>query len=53
MAIEEGKSDLIHNYLDFNSVPPDPVQSKGRLIVATGTVANQAADSNTSMYHLL
>lgn len=53
MAIIEGKSDLIHDYLDPSSVPPDPVQARGRLIVATGTVTNEATDSNTSMYHLV
>ncbi|GGH36341.1 hypothetical protein SAMN05444007_108251 [Cribrihabitans marinus] len=53
MAIVEGKSDLIHDYLDDASVAPDPVQARGRLIVATGTVTNAADDSNTSMYHLV
>lgn len=53
MAIVSGKSDLIHDYLDPASVPPDPVQARGRLIVATGTVANAADDSNTSAYHLV
>ncbi|MEX0306029.1 MAG: hypothetical protein AB3N12_01470 [Ruegeria sp.] len=53
MAIVEGTSDLIHKYLDFESVPPDPVQARGRLIVSTGTVENAADDSNASMYHLV
>jgi hypothetical protein len=53
MAIEQGKSNLIHNYLDPASVPPDPIEARGRVIVATGTLTNGAADSNTSMYHLV
>lgn len=53
MAVVETNSDLIHDYLDPGSVPPDPVQARGRLIVATGTVANAADDSNGSMYHLV
>ena len=53
MAVVEEKSDLIHDYLDSASVPPDPVKARGRLIVATGAVVNLAADSNTSMYHLV
>lgn len=53
MAVVEGKSDLIHDYLDAESVAPDPVQASGRVIVATGTVANAADDSTASMYHLV
>lgn len=53
MAVVEVKSDLIHDYLDSASVPPDPVQARGRLIVATGTVANASDDDTLSMYHLV
>lgn len=52
MAIVSGKSDLIHDFRDPTSSPPDPVQARGRQIAATGTVANAAADSSGSMYHL-
>ncbi|MFP4044053.1 MAG: hypothetical protein ACLFTP_05725 [Rhodosalinus sp.] len=52
MAVVTEKSDLIHDYLDSTSTPPDPVQARGRPIYATGTVANGADDSNGSMYHL-
>lgn len=50
--VTQNRSDLIHDPYDTSSVPPDPKQARGRLIVATGTVANAADDSNTSMYHL-
>lgn len=53
MAVVSGKSDLIHDYLDSTSSAPDPVQARGRLIVATGTLTNGAADSSASMYHLV
>ena len=53
MAVVKTKSDLIHDYLDDASVAPDPVQARGRVIKATGTVANEADDSNTSSYHLV
>jgi len=52
MAVVSTKSDLIHDPLADGSTPPDPQQARGRLIVATGTVANAADDSNTSKYHL-
>jgi len=53
MAVETGSSDLIHDYYDMESYAPDPVQARGRLVIATGTVANAAADSNLSKYHLV
>lgn len=53
MPVVEGKSDLIHDYLDSDSVPPDPVQARGRLIVSTGTLANTSGDNTGSMYHLV
>lgn len=46
MAVVTEKSDLMHDYLDSTSTPPDPVQARGRPIYATGTVANGADDSN-------
>ncbi|GGF73637.1 hypothetical protein SAMN05216376_111125 [Mameliella alba] len=52
MAIVKTLSDLIHDTMDLTSTPPDPEKARGRLICSTGTVANAAADSNTSMYHL-
>ncbi len=32
---------------------PDPLKTKGRLMVATGTVTNAADDSNLSKYRLI
>lgn len=52
MAVVTTNSDLIHDPLDSSSTPPDPQAARGRPIYATGTVANAAADSNTSKYHL-
>lgn len=52
MAVETGKSDLIRDYLAGEGAP-DPMRLKGRRFIATGTVANGAADSNLSMYHLI
>lgn len=52
MAVVKGKSDLIHDRLDEASVQVDPVLARGRLIAATGSVANASDDSDTSMYHL-
>jgi len=52
MAIVSGKSDLIHDFTDPTSTAPDPQQARGRIVVAVGTVANLASDSDTSMYHL-
>lgn len=52
MAVVTSKSDLIHDYLDENSIQPDPARARGRLIIATGTVTNAADDSDTSSYHL-
>lgn len=53
MAVETGRSDLIHDYTDTTSVPPDPQQARGRYRVAQGTVANGASDSSGSMYRLV
>ncbi len=52
MPIVNGRSDLIHDYTDPTSVPPDPQNARGRLVVATGILANSATDLNTSKYHL-
>jgi len=52
MAIENKNSDLVHNYLDDASIAPDPVRARGRIIKVTGSVANAAADSAGSTYHL-
>lgn len=53
MAIVKTNSDLIKDPYDINSVAPDPQQARGRLIIATGTVANAADDSNGSSFPLL
>ncbi|MGR3456079.1 hypothetical protein [Pseudooceanicola sp.] len=52
MAVVSKKSDLIHDFTDPTSVPPDPQRARGRVVVALGTVANAADDSNLSMFHL-
>jgi len=52
MPAVTGKSDLIHDYTDPDSSPADPEFLAGRVVLATGTVANLSTDSNTSMYHL-
>lgn len=52
MAVVDEKSDLFRNAhaLDLS---PDPLKTKGRLMVATGTIANLATDSNLSKYRLI
>lgn len=52
MPVVSGKSNLIHGTFDYGADAPDPQAAKGRLILATGTVANAADDSNASMYEL-
>ncbi len=52
MAVVATNSDLIHDYLDSTSTPPDPQLARGHTVTATGTVANAAADSSGSTYHL-
>ena len=52
MAVVETRSDLIHDPMDATSIPPDPVQARGRARHATGTVSNDATDSSGSTYHL-
>lgn len=52
MAVVEARSDLIHDTMDLTSTPPDPQKARGRLICATGTVANLATDSSGSSYQL-
>jgi len=52
MAIVNGKSNLIHDPYNPASVPPDPAQARGRLVVMTGILLNAASDSNGSMWHL-
>ena len=52
MAVVTGKSDLIHDPMISGSVPADPQRARGRIIVAMGTLANLATDSNGSKYHL-
>lgn len=53
MAIVKSKSNLIHDHYDLASYPADPAVARGRAIYATGTVTNEASDSNTSSYHLV
>lgn len=52
MAVVTGKSDLIHDYLNPTSLPPDEHFLRGQLRFATGTVANLATDSAGSKYLL-
>ncbi|GHF33298.1 hypothetical protein [Seohaeicola zhoushanensis] len=52
MAVVKGRSDLIHDPADATSVPADAKRARGRQVTLTGTLANAAADSNTSKYHL-
>lgn len=52
MAVVNINSDLIHDYLDDASRPPEPERARGRYVSAIGTVLNGAADSNGSTYHL-
>ncbi|KRS15659.1 hypothetical protein [Roseovarius indicus] len=52
MAVVEGKSNLIHDYLDSTSEPPSPAAQQGEYRALTGTVANASSDSSGSMYHL-
>lgn len=51
MAVVEVKSNLVGDYA-ANTQPADPELVAGRPIVATGSVANAAADNAGSMYHL-
>lgn len=51
MAVVTGKSNLIRDYVAGEDAP-DPMVARGRLYVATGTVANAATDSSGSKYHL-
>lgn len=53
MPIVDGKSDLIHDYQDSSSYPPDPKKARGKLAVATGTLANLATDLSGSKYRLV
>lgn len=50
--IEEGKSDLIHDRFAVDSYPASPQNARGRIILATGTLANTAAALSSSTYHL-
>lgn len=52
MAVVTGKSTLIHDYLDPNSLPPDPQFLRGHVTMATGSVANLSTDNATSKYRL-
>lgn len=52
MAVVIGKSDLIHDYLNPASLPPDEHFLRGKLNFATGTVANAATDNTGSKYLL-
>lgn len=51
MAVVKKKSDLFPER-PLDSDAPDPSKARGRLIVATFTVANEATDNNLSMYKL-
>jgi len=52
MPVANKSSDLIHDPMSPGSVPADPQKARGRLIVATGTVANASDDLNGSKFHL-
>lgn len=51
MAVVSGKSNLIRDYVAGEDAP-DPMLTRARLYIATGTVTNDAADSSASKYHL-
>lgn len=51
MAVVKSKSDL-YPERPLDSDAPDPSKARGRLIVATFTVANASTDNNLSMYKL-
>lgn len=53
MAVVKGQSDLIHDAFDYLTDPPDPELARGRVVYATGTATNAAADSSGSMYELV
>lgn len=53
MAVVSGKSNLIPDPTSASYVPVDPQLARGRVVVATGLVANLSTDSNTSKYHLV
>ena len=53
MAVVEVKSNLKPDYLDATILQPDPIEVAARMIYANGNVANGAADSALSTYHLL
>ncbi|MBW4972082.1 hypothetical protein KZZ08_00535 [Roseovarius mucosus] len=50
--VTNNRSDLIHDHYDPASVPPDPEQARGRMIMATGTALALATDLATSTWHL-
>lgn len=52
MAVVDEKSDL---YRDAHALQgsPDPLKTKGRVIVATGTVTNLVSDESGSKYRLI
>lgn len=52
MSIVKILSNLIRDPSVADSYAPDPLEARGRLIIATGTVENGADDSSGSMYHL-
>lgn len=51
MAVVSGKSNLIADYLS-GAAGLDPEFSRGRPIMAQGSVSNASTDSNLSKYHL-
>ncbi|MBU2867016.1 hypothetical protein [Pacificibacter marinus] len=52
MGIVALLSNLIKDFSDVDGVGPDPCEARGRLVIATGTISNEADDSDTSTYHL-
>ena len=52
MAVVNQTSDLFRDAHALEA-SPDPLKTKGRLMVATGTVTNEASDSSASMYRLI
>lgn len=53
MAVVNTNSNLVHDTFLSGSIPADPELARGRLVLATGVVANAADDSTASMYHLV
>lgn len=53
MSVVSKTSNLVRDLTDPDPLAPDPLEARGRLILATGTVTNAADDSTGSKYHLI